>query len=57
MEVDYSRQLARVQIHVERVNGVLRQKYRILQSTIPTNLLMRTEGAASLCILDKIVVV
>ena len=57
MEVDHSRQLARVQIHVERVIGVLRQKYRILQSTIPINLLMHTEGAASLCILDKIVVV
>ena len=56
MEVDHFGQLARVRIHVTRVIVVL-QKYRVLQSTIPINLLMHTEGAASLCILDKIVVV
>ena len=43
MEVDLSRQLSRVRIHVERVIGVLRQKYTILQSTIPINMIMCEE--------------
>jgi len=36
-QVDFSRQLSRVRIHVERVIGVVRQKYTILQSTLPIN--------------------
>ena len=32
-QVDYSRQLSQVRIHVERIIGVIRQKYTILQST------------------------
>ena len=32
-EVDNSRQLSRVRIHVERVIGVVRQKFTILEST------------------------
>ena len=34
-EVDTSRQLSRVRIHVERVIGVLGQKYTILNSILP----------------------
>ena len=40
MEVDTSRQLSFVRIHVEQVIGVLRQKYTILEGTIPINMLM-----------------
>ena len=37
-EVDKARQLSHVRIHVERVIGVLRQKYTILQSMIQLRL-------------------
>ena len=40
MEVDQSRDLSRVRIHIERVIGVLRQKYTILQGTLPIRLFM-----------------
>ena len=32
MEVDWSRELSIVRIHVERVIGILKQKFTILQS-------------------------
>jgi len=34
-EVDFSRQLSHVCIHVERVIRMIRQKYTLLESTIP----------------------
>ncbi len=55
MEVDLSLQLSRVRIHVERVSGVLRQKYTILQSTIPIN--MMCEEITETSLIDEIVVV
>ena len=53
-ELDRSRQLSRVRIYVERVIGVLRQKYTILQSTPPINFIM-TEGDTS--VIYKVVTV
>ena len=53
-ELDRSQQLSRVRIHVERVIGVLRQKYTILQSILPINFIM-TEGDTS--VIDKVVTV
>ena len=38
-EVDWSRKLSLVRIHVEQVIGVLKQKYTIFQSTLPIRLL------------------
>ena len=35
IEVDAARRLSRVRIHVERVIGLIRQKYKILESTLP----------------------
>ena len=35
VDIDWSRELSAVRIHVERVIGVLKQKYTILQKTIP----------------------
>ena len=35
LEVDCSREIARVRIRVERVIGLLRQNYTILQGTLP----------------------
>ena len=40
LEIDKARQLSRVRIHVERVIGLLRQKYTILESTLPINMIM-----------------
>lgn len=38
-EVEYSKRLSKVRIHVERVIGLLKNKYTILQSTLPISLL------------------
>ena len=49
LEVDCSREIARVRIHVEGVIGLLRQKYTILQDALPITLIMsNTEDALSL---------
>jgi len=53
-EIDKARQLSRVHIHVERVIGLLWQKYKILSSTLPINLIMCIAEEDSSCI-DKIV--
>ena len=55
-EVDMARQLSRVRIHVERVIGVIRQKYSILESTLTIKMIMCDEET-SLSVIDKIVVV
>ena len=56
-EVDVSRKLARVRIHVERVIGMVRQKYSILSSTVPVNFLMHANGDPSYALIDQVVVV
>ena len=55
IEVESSRRLSRVRIHVERVIGMLRQKYTILESTLPIALLSSKNNSTSL--IDKIVIV
>lgn len=56
VEVDSARRLSRVRIHVERVIGMIRQKYTMLQSTFPINMLMCQEDETE-STLDKIVTV
>ena len=44
MEIDETRTIANVRIHVERVIGNVRQKYSILQSTLPVDFLTKRVG-------------
>ncbi len=55
-EVEISRRLARVRIHVERVIGQLRRKYKILQETIPISLIKKPSDGCTATI-DKIIFV
>ena len=55
-EVDVSWRLSRVRIHVERVIGVVRQKYTILQSTLPINFIMCSE-TKEISAIDKVVTI
>lgn len=55
-EIDTARKLSRVRIHVERVIGVVRQKYTILESKLAINMIMCDEETKT-SIIDKIVVV
>ena len=40
VEVESSRTISRVRIHVERVIGLLRQKYTMLESMLPINMIV-----------------
>ena len=55
-EVDVSRQLSRVRIHVERIIGVVRQKYMIFQSTLPVNFIMCSKNQ-DISVIDKVVTI
>ena len=44
MEVQETRTIANVRIHVERVIGNVRQKYSILQSTLPIDFVIKRVG-------------
>ena len=54
--MDYSRQLSQVRIHVERIIGVVRQMYTILQSTLPINSIMCCETQED-SVIDKVVMI
>lgn len=53
VQVDWSRELSIVRIHVERVIGVLKQKYTILQSTLPISFIANRDQEATT--MDKLV--
>lgn len=53
-EVEVSRQLARVRIHVKRVIGQLRKKYKILSQTLPISLI--SCPSKNNCTLDRILI-
>lgn len=55
-EVETSKQLSNVRIHVERVIGHLKKKYRILRGPIPITLLNH-KGDTDVANIDKIVTV
>ena len=44
LEIEETRTIANVRIHVERVIGLVRQKYTILQGTLPIDFLTKRNG-------------
>lgn len=57
-EVEQTRQIARVRIHVERVIGQLRKKFKILSNTLPISLLKCPLDANRVnCTIDRILIV
>ena len=56
LEVDKAHNLSQLRIHVEQIIGVVRQKYSILESTLPISMIMCKQGAKNSPV-DKIVTV
>ena len=57
VEIKETRKIARVRIHVERVIGLLQQKYTILQSILPIDYLMcnsNKDGVQNIPLIDRI---
>lgn len=54
-EVEQTRKIANVRIHVERVIGLLRQKYNIVADTVPVQFMSKKQNGIP--IIDKIVTV
>lgn len=55
LELEDTRKIATVRIHVERVIGLLKQNFQVLQHTIPISMVSRSSD--SLSVLDKVIVI
>ena len=55
VQVDWSRELSIVRIHVEQVIGIMKQKYTILQSILPISLISDGSQDVANSTVDKIV--
>lgn len=55
LEIENTRHIAHVRIHVERIIGVMKNKFRIFKGPLPISMLK--VGTENICILDKIVTV
>ena len=56
VDLETSRKLSNVRIHVERVIGLTRQKYTILNSTLPIEFL-ETNNDGEIPLIDKIALI
>ena len=54
LEVEETRSIANVRIHVERVIGLVRQKYTILKSTLPIQFVIKRAGE-DIPVIDRII--
>lgn len=54
-DVERTRGIADVRIHMARVIGLLRQKYTILQSTLPLDYLTCSNNAANCPLIDRMI--
>ena len=51
--MDKSREISHIRIHVERVIGLLKLKYKIIKTVLPVNLVKSSES----CTIDEIVII
>ena len=56
-DVEVSKKLAKVRIHVERVLGLLKNKYKILQGTLPIQVLKHKHDTREYANIDRILTV
>ena len=56
MELETTQELAHVHIHVERVIGLLKQKYAFLRGELPINVIM-CDSSSEYSMIDEIVTV
>ena len=54
LDAEQSRRIAAVRMHVERVIGIVRSKYPLLQETLPLDFLMKKDDS-NYCTIDKTV--
>lgn len=55
-EVEYSKRLSKVRIHIERVIGEMKNRFTILQGTLPINL-VKHKGDLKFANIDKVLTV